>query len=95
MLSTGCSAAHLIDRRHALSSCAAVTDRSLPLPLLYLLLLLFVLCAQGDACALPAGLGTFDAVLAANLLCRVPDPQACLAGIADALNPGGVLVLTR
>lgn len=49
---------------------------------------------QGDACALPAGLGTFDAVLAANLLCRVPDPHACLAGIADALNPGGVLVLT-
>jgi SAM-dependent methyltransferase len=50
--------------------------------------------AQGDACALPAGLGTFDAVLAANLLCRVPDPQTCLQGIADALNPGGVLVLT-
>lgn len=49
---------------------------------------------QGDACKLPAGLGTFDAVLAANLLCRVPDPQACLQGIADALNPGGVLVLT-
>lgn len=49
---------------------------------------------QGDACALPADLGTFDAVLAANLLCRVPDPQACLQGIADALNPGGVLVLT-
>jgi SAM-dependent methyltransferase len=50
--------------------------------------------AQGDACALPASLGTFDAVLAANLLCRVPDPQTCLQGIADALNPGGVLVLT-
>lgn len=33
-------------------------------------------------------------MLAANLLCRVPDPQACLQGIADALNPGGVLVLT-
>lgn len=49
---------------------------------------------QGDACALPAGLGTFDAVLAANLLCRVPDPQTCLQGIADAMNPGGVLVLT-
>lgn len=33
-------------------------------------------------------------MLAANLLCRVPDPQVCLQGIADALNPGGVLVLT-
>ena len=60
----------------------------------------FLLCVchtifpQGDACKLPAGLGRFDAVLAANLLCRVPDPQACLQGIAEALNPGGVLVLT-
>uniref|UniRef100_A0A383W2U2 Generic methyltransferase n=1 Tax=Tetradesmus obliquus TaxID=3088 RepID=A0A383W2U2_TETOB len=49
---------------------------------------------QGDACALPADLGTFDAVLAANLLCRVPDPALCLKQIADAVNPGGVLVLT-
>eukprot|EP00878_Enallax_costatus_P014767 GHUV01015451.1.p1 GENE.GHUV01015451.1~~GHUV01015451.1.p1 ORF type:complete len:274 (+),score=77.92 GHUV01015451.1:494-1315(+) len=49
---------------------------------------------QGDACALPSDLGTFDAILAANLLCRVPDPQACLHGIADAVNPGGLLVLT-
>lgn len=24
----------------------------------------------------------------------MPDPQVCLQGIADALNPGGVLVLT-
>jgi hypothetical protein len=31
--------------------------------------------SQGDACKLPADLGTFDAILAANLLCRVPDPQ--------------------
>jgi SAM-dependent methyltransferase len=49
---------------------------------------------QGDACAPPADLGTFDAVLAANLLCRVPDPAVCLKGIADAVNPGGILVLT-
>lgn len=58
------------------------------------MLLLCCLYHQGDACSLPEGLGTFDAVLAANLLCRVPDPQACLQGMADALNPGGVLVLT-
>ena len=30
---------------------------------------------QGDACALPGDLGTFDAVLAGNLLCRPPLPQ--------------------
>lgn len=39
-------------------------------------------------------LGTFDAVLAANLLCRVPDPLACLQAIADVVKPGGLLVLT-
>jgi SAM-dependent methyltransferase len=49
---------------------------------------------QGDACALPSGLGTFDAVLAANLLCRVPSPMACLQEIDRSLNPGGVLALT-
>ncbi len=33
-------------------------------------------CAmQGDACNLPESLGQFDAVLAANLLCRLPDPM--------------------
>jgi SAM-dependent methyltransferase len=49
---------------------------------------------QGDACSLPPGIGTFDAVLAANLLCRVPSPAACLNEIDAALNPGGILVLT-
>lgn len=49
---------------------------------------------QGDACALPPGLGSFDAVLAANLLCRVPHPGACLDQIAAALAPGGLLVMT-
>jgi SAM-dependent methyltransferase len=52
------------------------------------------LLLQGDACALPANLGKFNAVLAANLLCRVPDPAACLAEMDAALNPGGLLVLT-
>jgi hypothetical protein len=49
---------------------------------------------QGDACALPEGLGTFNALLAANLLCRVPDPAACLDQMDAALAPGGLLVLT-
>ncbi len=49
---------------------------------------------QGDACNLPESLGTFDAVLAANLLCRVPEPAACIAQIKRALRPGGVALLT-
>jgi hypothetical protein len=32
-------------------------------------------CPQGDACNLPSTLQQFDAVLAANLLCRLPDPM--------------------
>jgi len=48
---------------------------------------------QGDACSLRANLGTFDAVLAANLLCRLPDPSAFLASCKSLLKPGGVLVL--
>lgn len=30
---------------------------------------------QGDACSLDPSLGTFDVVLMANLLCRLPNPQ--------------------
>jgi len=48
---------------------------------------------QGDACALRDDLGTFDAVLAANLLCRLPEPMAFLDRIPRLLNPGGVVVL--
>jgi hypothetical protein len=37
---------------------------------------IFASCApKGDACALPANLPKCDAVLAANLLCRLPDPM--------------------
>ncbi|ORC92852.1 uncharacterized protein TM35_000021780 [Trypanosoma theileri] len=35
----------------------------------------------------------FDAVLAANLLCRVPDPRRLLDAFGRLLRPGGVLVL--
>ncbi|PSC67344.1 4-mercaptohistidine N1-C-terminal domain [Micractinium conductrix] len=48
---------------------------------------------QGDACNLPAELGQVDAVLAANLLCRLPDPAAFLARCTSLLRRGGVLVL--
>jgi SAM-dependent methyltransferase len=49
---------------------------------------------RGDACALPEDLGVFDAVLMANLLCRLPDPAACLEGLRRHVRAGSVLVLT-
>jgi putative 4-mercaptohistidine N1-methyltranferase len=52
---------------------------------------------QGDACALPLHIKGFDAVLLANVLCRLPDPIACLERMQGAnalVNPGGVLVMT-
>ena len=52
---------------------------------------------QGDACALPLHLHGFDAVLMANLLCRLPDPIACLErlqGVNALVKPGGVVVMT-
>jgi putative 4-mercaptohistidine N1-methyltranferase len=49
---------------------------------------------QGDACRLDASLGAFDAVLLANLLCRLPRPDACLDRLADLVHPGGVAVIT-
>ena len=64
---------------------------------------------EGDACALPPSLlggggdpadaqhfqnfGRHDAVLAANLLCRLPDPEAFLRDCAKLVRPDGVLVL--
>ena len=61
---------------------------------------------EGDACELPKSLlggggsekdfdvfGRHDAVLAANLLCRLPDPAAFLAQCPKLVRPGGVLVL--
>lgn len=49
---------------------------------------------QGDACNLPSELGGLDGVLLANLLCRLPDPQACLQQVVDRLNPSGILAIT-
>jgi putative 4-mercaptohistidine N1-methyltranferase len=50
--------------------------------------------ARGDACDLPADLGTFDFVLMANLIDRLPDPAKCLARLPGLINPGGWLVIT-
>jgi SAM-dependent methyltransferase len=49
---------------------------------------------RGDACALRADIGTFDLVLMANLIDRLPDPARCLARLPDLLSPGGWLVVT-
>ena len=48
---------------------------------------------QGDATALRDHLSGFDVVLMANLICRLPDPQACLARLSGLLNPGGQLLI--
>jgi putative 4-mercaptohistidine N1-methyltranferase len=48
----------------------------------------------GDATQLRPDLGDFDIVLACNLLCRVPDPQAVLRRFPDLVKPGGQLLIT-
>lgn len=48
----------------------------------------------GDAMNLRTDLGAFDVVLAANLLCRLPDPGVFLARLPDLVKPGGQLLLT-
>ena len=48
----------------------------------------------GDAMDLRNDLGAFDVVLAANLLCRLPDPRVFLARTPSLVKPGGQLLLT-
>ena len=53
---------------------------------------------QGDACALSEYVEnkegfTFDGVIMANLLCRLPDPMACLNALPKLVNNGGVVVI--
>jgi len=51
---------------------------------------------RADACALPPEYIGFDAVLIANLLCRLPSPRACLGrlgGPRGLVKPGGLVVL--
>ncbi len=52
---------------------------------------------KGDACHLPPDLEQFDAVLLANVLCRLQDPKKCLLrmqGPHALVKPGGTLVMT-
>jgi putative 4-mercaptohistidine N1-methyltranferase len=53
-----------------------------------------VIFEQGDACNLRVDLGTFDLVLMANLIDRLPDPARCLARLPELIRPGGWLVMT-
>lgn len=48
---------------------------------------------QGDACNLPTDLGTFDCILAGNLICRLRDPFAFLHRLPGLVAPGGILVI--
>lgn len=48
---------------------------------------------QGDAMNLPAEIGSFDRVHAANLLCRLPEPKRLLDSLPSLVNPGGELVM--
>ncbi len=48
---------------------------------------------HGDAIDMAMRFRDIDLVLAANLIDRLPDPGALLAGIHRCLKPGGVLVL--
>ena len=49
---------------------------------------------QGDAQALRPDLGSFDCVLAANLLCRLGRPEEFLRRLPELVRPGGQLIIT-
>ncbi|MBX9770716.1 MAG: 5-histidylcysteine sulfoxide synthase [Candidatus Obscuribacterales bacterium] len=52
---------------------------------------------RADACSLPAEYVDYDAVLLANVLCRLPSPMACLSRMSGDLavvRKGGLLMLT-
>jgi len=47
---------------------------------------------QRDACNLPSDLGVYDCAIAANLVCRLPDPDSFLNTIHNHISPGGLLI---
>ena len=38
-------------------------------------------------------LSTYDGIVMSNLLCRLPNPMACLNGLPAIVNKGGVIVM--
>ena len=51
------------------------------------------LCLQADLCRLPKNLVQFDAVLAANVLERLPDPANFLDQLSTLVKANGIAVL--
>ena len=49
---------------------------------------------EGDAQAPDPAWGTIDLVLAANLLCRLPDPRRFLAALSSLVRPGGAVIIS-
>ncbi len=49
--------------------------------------------AQGDALTLPLDIGTFDVVLLANLIDRLPRPAALIGRLPSLVRPGGQLII--
>lgn len=49
---------------------------------------------QGDAQSIRTDIGTFDLVIACNLICRLPEPLRLLDRLKQLLNPGGQLFIT-
>ena len=49
---------------------------------------------QGDATNLPKSLGSFDFVIAANLICRLARPEAFLHRLPNLVNRGGTLLIS-
>lgn len=50
---------------------------------------------QANAVKLPFSSGAFDVAFLVAVLGEVPDPKACLLSIADALRPGGLLLVAE
>jgi SAM-dependent methyltransferase len=49
---------------------------------------------QGDALHLPFGAGTFDRVIASEVLEHIPDDVGAMAELARVLRPGGTMAVT-
>ena len=55
---------------------------------------MIVHCLQADLCRLPQNLIQFDAVLAANVIERLPNPALFLDRLSSLVKPDGVVVLS-
>jgi len=78
----GVSAVIAVEPEPRLRAAALAAARTAPVP---------IEVVDGVAESLPAAEGTFDAVVAALVLCSVPDQSAALAEIRRVLRPDGEL----